>query len=192
MRYLVLLGAIVSLYGIAFYLRDIFRGTTKPNLVTWVLWVSTAWIAVAAELASGVRWAVVPVFMTGFGPFLIIVAALIKKNAAWQLHVFDYVCGGLSILAIILWLTTKQPTLAVLFVILGDALAFIPTLKKAWRYPETETGIAYTTAVFNMVTTFFAVQHYTLIEAAFPLYSVLVNLSGALVVYRKKIFKFHV
>ena len=49
-----------------------------------------------------------------------------------------------------LWAITKQPVAAIALSIISDALASIPTLIKSWRYPETETPIAYITALFSV------------------------------------------
>ena len=184
MRYLVLLGAVVSLYGIARYIRDIFRGQTKPNLVTWVLWAVAPLVAATAAISTGARWAAVPTFMVGFGPLLVVVSSLITRRALWQPTTFGYLCGGLSFVAILLLVITRKPGMAVFFAILSDGLAALPTLIKAWQFPETESGVAYTTALFNILTSFAAIQIYTFSEIGFPIYNAIVNIALSLAAYR--------
>ncbi len=188
MHYLVLLGAIVSLYGIAHYIRDIFHGQTKPNLITWVLWALAPLVASAAAISTGARWAVLPTFMVGLGPLLVVISALIKRSAIWRPKNFDYLSGGFSFVAILLWAVTRKPGMAVLFAILSDGLAALPTLIKAWQFPKTESGIVYTTALFNIMTSFAAIQNYTFPEIGFPIYNTLLNIALSLVVYRSVLF----
>ncbi|HXB22164.1 MAG TPA: hypothetical protein VNV88_12320 [Candidatus Solibacter sp.] len=185
MHYLVFLGAAVNLYGIAFYIRDIFHGQTRPNLVTWVLWAIAPLVASAAAFSTGARLAVLPTFMIGFGPLLVVVSAFIKRNTIWQPTPFSYLCGGLSLIALLLWALTRKPEIAVIFAILSDALAALPTLKKAWRFPETESGIVYTTQLFNILTSFAVIQFYTFPEIGFPIYGTLLNVSLSIAVYKK-------
>ncbi|HEV7514193.1 MAG TPA: hypothetical protein VGO27_21035 [Candidatus Acidoferrum sp.] len=185
MHYLVLLGAVVSLYGIARYIRDIFRGQTRPNLVTWVLWAMAPLVASAAAISTGARWAVLPTFMVGFGPVLVVISALTTRRAIWRPTKFGYSSGGLSFVAILLWAVTRKPEMAVLLAILSDGLAALPTLIKAWQFPETESGIAYTTALFNILTSFAAIQIYTFSEIGFPIYNTLINIALSLAAYRK-------
>jgi len=188
-HYLVILGAIVSLFGTYIYIRDTLRGQTKPNLVSWVLWAVAPMIASAAAFSAGIRWAVLPTFMVGFVPILVIIAALIKHKAIWRPTTFDYICGGLSVMALVLWIITKEPNLAIIFSIFSDGLAALPTIRKSWLFPDTESGIVYTTGLFNMLTTIAALQFYTFSELAFPIYIVAVNLVIIFAIYRRRIFR---
>ena len=137
LQYLVIVGAVVQLLGIASYIRGTFRGETKPNRITWLMWSVAPLIATLAGLADGVRWAALPVFMSGFGPFLVFLASFVNKNSYWRLGLFDYICGVFSALALVLWWITREPVVAIVFAIASDAAAALPTVIKAWKYPET-------------------------------------------------------
>lgn len=186
MHYLVLLGALVNMYGAGVYMLDIVRGKTKPNLVSWFLWAAAPLIASAAAFSEGIRWAALPTFMVGFGPVLVIITAVSTRHALWRVERFDCVCGAFSVVALILWFITKQPYLAILFAIFSDGLASLPTLKKAWLFPETESGIAYASALFNMLTTLVALQVFTFSEMAFPIYNIFINAALVGAIYRKR------
>ncbi|MEI7919425.1 MAG: hypothetical protein WCH65_04430 [bacterium] len=49
-------------------------------------------IATVAALSDGVRRAVLPVFISGFGPFLVFISSFINKKAYRKLEKSDYVC----------------------------------------------------------------------------------------------------
>ncbi len=189
-QYLVFVGAIVQLIGIASYIKDIIKGDTKPNRVTWLLWSIAPLIATFAAMSNGVKWSVIPVFMTGLGPLLVLFVSFANKNSYWKLEKLDYLCGLFSILALVLWGITKQPNIAIIFSIIGDGLAAIPTLIKSWKHPETETVDAYTTSLFNSLTSFAAIKMWTFAEIAFPVYLVFVNSVLIISILRKKIFKY--
>ncbi|MFA6553064.1 MAG: hypothetical protein WCT27_01405 [Patescibacteria group bacterium] len=186
LHYLVFLGAAVSLFGTFSYIRDTLKGITKPNRVSWLLWSITPLIGAAAAFADGIRWAALPIFMAGFGPILVFIASFVNKNSYWKLGKHDYICGVLSVLALVLWGITNNPTLAIIFAIAGDAFAAIPTLQKSWTHPETESGIVYVTALFNVMTSFAAMKIWSLSEIAFPIYLIFINISLLFAVYRKK------
>ena len=78
-----------------------------------------------------------------------------NKNATWDLHWFDYGCGGASFLALFLWTITRDPTIAIMLAIIGDGLAALPTIKKSWSNPETETSLNYLAASLAAGTSFF-------------------------------------
>jgi hypothetical protein len=172
LQYLVLLGAVVNLFGASYYIRDTLRGKTKPNRVTWLMWSVAPIIATLAALADGVSWAVLPVFMAGFGPLLIFIASFINPNSYWKLNKLDYICGILSVLALVMWAITKEPMIAIVFAIASDGLAAVPTIIKSFKYPETESAIAYATGLFSALTSFTAIKTWNISSLAFPIYLV--------------------
>jgi hypothetical protein len=187
-KYIVILGAIVQLSGIFYYVKDVIKGRAKPNKVTWLLWSIAPIIGTFAAISSGVRWAVLPVFMSGFAPLLVFIFSLFSKKSYWRIEKFDYVCGFFSIFALILWAITSQPLVAIIFAIFSDFSAGIITLKKAWLYPETETQAPYSTGVFSALTSFFAIIIWTPANFLFPAYLVFMNGLILFAIYRKKIF----
>lgn len=188
LKYLVIVGAIVQLFGVFWYIKETLRGQTKPNKVTWLMWSAAPFIATAAALSDGVSWAVLPVFMSGFGPFLVLLASFVNPKACWKIEHFDYICGFCSILALLLWWITKEPSIAIALAIVSDGFAATPTLIKCWRYPETETAAAYSTGLFNSLTSFAAIRIWSFSEYAFPVYLVIINTSLFFSVFRKRLF----
>lgn len=187
LKYLVLLGALVSLLGVISYVKGTIKGDTKPNRVTWLMWSIAPLIATFAAFSTGVTWAVLPVFMSGLGPLLVFISSFINKNAYWKLEKFDYLCGFFSLLALILWFITKQPMIAIIFAIISDFFAAIPTLIKSVKHPETESVAPYTTGLFSAVTSFFAVKIWLFPEYGFSSYLVLINIVLIISVYWQKI-----
>jgi hypothetical protein len=189
LQYIVFIGAIVQLAGIIPYIKETLKGNTKPNRITWLMWSIAPLIATFAAISSGVGWSVLPVFMSGFAPLLVFIASFLNKNSYWKLASFDYLCGLCSVLALILWGITKEPTIAIVFSIASDGFAAIPTLIKSWKHPETETGSAYTTGAFNAFTSFFAIKAWNFSSYAFPVYLVIINTFLIFSVYRTKLIK---
>ncbi|HOZ37063.1 MAG TPA: hypothetical protein PLR18_04545 [bacterium] len=183
LQYIVILGTVANLYGSYFYLRDTLRGRVKPNRVSWLLWSTAPLIAAVAAFSDGARWAVLPVFMSGFCPLLIFIGSFLNRQAYWRLEKFDYLCGLFSILALIFWAITKQPLVAIIFSVLSDGLAAVPTIVKGYRHPETELPIVYLVGIFSALTGFLVLKTFALTEILFPIYLVLVNSALAGSVY---------
>lgn len=187
LQYAVIFGALVSFGGSLSYIRATLRGETKPNRITWLLWAIAPMIATAAALLEGVRWAVLPVFMSGFGPLLIFLASFVNKNAYWKLERFDYFCGFLSVLALILWAITRDASVAIIFAIASDGLAAAPTLIKLWKFPETESVFAWYGGLFSALTGFLAIKTWNFASYGFAVYLVVINIVLILSFYSKKI-----
>ena len=187
LEYLVFVAAIATLLATFVYIRSMFRGGAKPNRVSWLMWSIAPFIAAAAAVSNGVGWAALPVFMSGLSPFLIFTASFVLKKAHWKLTTFDYFCGVLSGLALVLWFVTKDPNVAITFAIASDALASIPTLTKAWNFPETEIAWPFIVGVFNASTSFLAITIWAFSAYAFPAYLIVINILLFFSVYKKQL-----
>lgn len=189
-HWLVILSAAISLSGAFAYVRDMQRGKSKPNLVTWGLWAFAPLIATGAALsAESDLWATVRIFMSGFGPLLVFVAALVISQAYWKLSKFDYLCGAMSIVALGAWLIADEPVLAILFAAVADLFATIPTVFKAWRHPETETLYTYFVGLFTASIVIPAIPNWNIENSAFQVYLLLANVVLFFVVLRGKFKK---
>ena len=184
-HWLVILSAVLSLSGSFAYIRDMFRGKSKPNLVTWGLWAFAPLIATGAALsASADIWATVRIFMSGFGPLLIFLFAFIVPYSYWKLSKFDYACGALSIIALFAWLGANSPVLAILLAATADLLATLPTIIKAWKYPETETVYTYFIGLFTAIIVIPAIPVWNIENSAFQIYLLIANTSLFIIVMR--------
>ncbi|MEK7601708.1 MAG: hypothetical protein AAB480_04215 [Patescibacteria group bacterium] len=181
-----ILGSVVNLFGTSYYILNTVRGVTKPNRMTWLMWSIAPLIGAAAGFASGVTWAALPVLMAGIMPLTVFIASFVNPNSYWELGVFDYFCGSLSMLALILWYLTQNPAVAIVFAIASDLAAAIPTVIKCWSQPETETASGYTASGFNNLMSFFVITNWNFASIAFPLHLVFINTVLAFPVVRKK------
>lgn len=172
----VILGAVIYLFGVLKYLVETIQGKIQPNKVTFLLWALAPLIAFAAELKQGVGIQSLTTFMVGFSPLVIFIASFVNKKAKWKLGVFDFICGALSLIGLLLWYITLSGNVAIFFAITADALAALPTIRKIFYYPETENGWLYLTASISAVITLLTITNWDFANFAFPLYILIIGL----------------
>ena len=165
------LGAALNLIGSVTYVVATVKGKTKPNRVTWFLWALAPLIAFGAMVGEGVS----PLdglmtFMVGFGPLMIFIASFVNEKSVWKITKFDVICGGLSVLGIIAWELTRTGNIAILFSVLADGLALLPTLVKSWKEPETENYVVFMNGAISAMITLLALKTYNFEHVAFPVY----------------------
>lgn len=170
----VLIGALLNLMGSGTYAYNTIKGKTKPNRVTWFLWALAPLIAVAAQFAEGVTWAALMTFMVGFGPLVIFLSSFVNRKAYWKITKLDIVCGSISLLALILWLITGQGVVAIVFSILADLIAGVPTLVKAFNEPETEHHSVFRNGAISAAITLLTINEWTFVNYGFALYILLI------------------
>jgi hypothetical protein len=172
----VIVGTLIGAAGAIAYLWDTIKGKVKPNSVSFLLWSIAPMIAFAAQIKQGIGLESSMTFSTGFLPLLTVIASFTNKNAAWKLTRFDLACGFLSVAGLILWLITKVGNVAIFFSIVADGLAALPTLVKAYRYPETEIAWPWLATCFGVALTLLTLSEWTFANSGFIIYIFIVDL----------------
>jgi uncharacterized membrane protein AbrB (regulator of aidB expression) len=174
-EYCAVIGAIIGSLGGFYYLYETIVGNAQPNRITWLLWGIFPTVIFVAQRAQGVEGISWVSFVSGITPLLIVAASFINKKAYWKSEPRDYYLMAAAIIGIILWAITKNPNLALLFSLLADILASIPTLIKSYRHPQTESWIAYAVSTFGFGIGFLSLQSYNFENTAFVAYVFLLN-----------------
>ena len=174
-EYFAVVGAIVGSLGGFYYLYETIIGNAKPNRVTWLLWGLFPMIIFVAQRAQGVEGLSWATFAAGFTPLLIVLASFLNKKAYWKTERRDYFLMAAAIAGIILWALTDDPNLAILFSLVADFLAGLPTLIKAYRYPRTESWIAYAISTLGFGVGMLAIPSFTFEHSAFIVYVFVLN-----------------
>lgn len=170
----ILIGAALSLYGGASYVLSTLQGKTKPNRVTWLLWATVPTIAFIAQLSEGVKWQALLTFVAGFNPLMIFIASFVNRKAYWKISGLDIACGIISALAVVLWALSGKGSVAIVLSIIADAVAGIPTLMKAYKFPETENYKVFMFGAINATITLLTIKHWKIANYAFALYILLI------------------
>ncbi|MEK7599631.1 MAG: hypothetical protein AAB462_01170 [Patescibacteria group bacterium] len=170
----VLLAALLNIIGSTGYAIDTIKGKNRPNRVTWLLWAIAPLIAFSAEIGEGVGWQSLMTFMVGFGPLMIFIASFVNKKAHWKISKLDIVCGGLSVAALVLWLVTGTGIIAIIFCIIADLLAAIPTVIKSFNSPQTESYGVFRNGALSAAITLLTIDDWTFAHYGFPLYILLI------------------
>ena len=179
-------AAVINVLGTLTYVVDVFRGKARPNRVTWGVLTIAPMIAFASMLSQGVGMAQsIVTFSVGFSPFLIFISSFLVKHPAWQLKRFDIGCGVLSLFGLLLWWITGEGNVAIIFSILADGLAFLPTLVKAYYHPETESPWAFMVSQIATIMVLLTVKIWNFENVGFQLYILATNVLAIAFIYFK-------
>lgn len=166
----VFLAALLILIGDSTYLLDTIRGKVKPHKVTWFLWALAPFIAFAAQTDQKVGLPSLMTLAVGIIPVLIFITSFLNKKAYWKVTTFDIICGALALVGLLLWGATKIGNLAILFAILADGLAGLPTIVKSFKAPDTENYQVYLLNGLGAVVTLFIIKEWAFADYAFAVY----------------------
>lgn len=157
------------------YAWGVVKGKARPNPITWLLWGLTAMIAFAAQIQEGVGMPALATFVLGVSPLVIFGIAVAKNPIAGYLTPFTLGCAACAVLGIILWRITDNAQLAIVFSIVADIFASLPTLLKAYHDPSSEYGRPYMLSIISMLIILGTIQSWTFAAYAFPAYMLCIN-----------------
>ncbi len=181
-----ILAAAIGFVGYIPYFRDIFLKKTKPHFFSWFIWTLISGIAFLAQIDEGSGSGAWVVGSSSIICFSIGVLALFQGER--KITSSDWISLSGALIGLILWQATQNPLLAIIFVTIADALAFVPSFRKAYYKPYEETAITWLVSSFKFILALIATETYSLTTVLYPLSLVLTNGSFlAMLLIRRKI-----
>jgi hypothetical protein len=168
------------------YLWGMHHGRVRPHAFTWFLWGLLTAIAFAAQVADG----------AGPGSWITGVTAIVSlgvAGGAWHqsrlsnVVTVDWYFFFAALTAIPLWLLTRTPLYSVILVTAIDALAYVPTFRKSWHWPEQESVFTFVLGSLKFLLAIAALPEQTLISSLYPWSLVVTNSAFVLMtLYRRQ------
>lgn len=155
-----IIAALLAIVGNVPYLRDIIKGRVQPHPYTWLVWSLVSCIIFFGQLAKGAGIGALPTAASEV--FTIIIFFFSLKYGFKNIRKIDTVFFIIALLGIIPWILTKDPTVSVIIAVGIDLVAFVPTIRKAWMRPETETPVLYAMNVLRHILMLFSLQAYNI------------------------------
>jgi hypothetical protein len=167
------------------YTRDTITGKTKPHVFSWFIGVVVTFIAFGLQVADGAgpgRYVTLSASVIGT---IILLFAL--QNKQKDITKSDYYCLVLAIISMILWLAADAPILSMVFVVATEVFSFVPTIRKSWHAPYSETLSSYIINFICFIIAIFALGKFTFVAIGYPLTWLLLNGGFALMLlYRRR------
>ena len=172
-----LVASVVGIVSLVPYFRDIFRGTTKPHVFTWLVWSLSLVIVFFAQAVEGGG---VGVWATGIEALAcFVIAVLAFSRGEKSISPVDWMLFVTALFGIVLWQLADSPLLAVILIAVVDVVAFAPTFRKAYWKPDEETASAF---VFSAVRWALVLVALESLNPTTALYPITVGISDALFV----------
>jgi hypothetical protein len=122
MQWLLILGifaGVLQIFATIPYLFSIVRGSTRPNLISWILWTVTVSITLVAQMSAGASWSVF-LLVGAVVCNLAVVFLCIKGYGYKEFGKIDILTLILAVAAITGWLISSNPVVAIIFAVVAD------------------------------------------------------------------------
>jgi hypothetical protein len=182
-----LIAAIVEVAQSIPYYASILRGRTHPERATYGIWAAIEIIEVSSYIASGAtttKW--VPL-ISAFNSIAIF--ALSLKRGMGGHNKLDLLSLALAGGAIALWVNTGNPVLAVYMSVSAAAIGYVPTIRKAYKYPKSENTLSWSIYVLAATLNIFALTSAHLVIVLPLVYTLICSsvVAGLLLFPKKKL-----
>lgn len=138
---LVIIASLLAIAGNIPYLMDVIKGRVKPHPYTWFLWTIVSFVVFFGQLAKGAGIGAIPTAASEI--FTLIIFLLSIRHGFKNPPKTDKYFLLIALCGLIPWYITKDPTISVVIVVTIDLIAFIPTLRKTYCHPKSETPLLY-------------------------------------------------
>ncbi|HYF96809.1 MAG TPA: hypothetical protein VD947_02085 [Patescibacteria group bacterium] len=148
------IAGVLAVIQVIPYIVDIFRGHTKPERMTYFIWFIVDALTISSYIAMGAKttiWVGLVYVATGFIIFL-----LSLKYGMGGFSKLDVFCLLLALIGMLIWATTDNALIALCFAMLAAKIGYLPTIKKAYFFPETENTLSWTLCSFSSILNLFA------------------------------------
>ena len=142
-----IIGGVLNVVSFIPYLLDIFKGKTKPHSYTWLIWSIIQTTGTIAIFLNNGGWGMLNLAVGSLLCVLIFVLSL--KYGTKNITRFDTALLIGALLAIAVWIFTKNALYSVILVSVIDFTGYLPTARKGYEEPHTETISLY---VMNAMT----------------------------------------
>lgn len=177
-------AALLAIVGNVPYLIDIFKGRVKPHPYTWFIWSIVSCTIFFGQLAKGAGVGAIPTAASEV--FTIIIFFFSLKYGFKNIKKMDTVLLVVALLGFIPWILTKDPTISVIIAVSIDFIAFVPSLRKTWADPTTETPVLYSMNVFRHILMLFSLQAYNVATTLHSIVMITTNTIMTAIILKKK------
>ncbi len=180
-----IIAAVLAIIGNVPYLIDVLKQKAKPHPYTWLVWSIVSGVTFFGALAKGAGVGAIP---TGAAEIFTIIIFFFSLRYGFKNIVRrDTYFLIIALLGLIPWAITKDPTISVIIVVTIDFIAFMPTLGKTWKRPETETPLLYSMNVSRHVLTLFSLQAYNVATVLHSIVMIVMNtIMTGIIFWRKR------
>lgn len=192
MEYKEILGliSVVLALGISLsYLYTIVKGKTRPHFYTIAIDAIISTIVIAGAFYAGAGAGVWNLAASTSIVYVIVVLCWFKY-ATKDVTRLDGMFAAASLLTVIPWILTNDPTLSVVLASLISVLSLLPAIRKTWNNPYSEPWSIWGINASKHVIAIAATSAFSVATLAYPVTIITTNaLFALMILYRRRSIK---
>jgi hypothetical protein len=178
------LAGILQLAAGVPYIRDILRGSTRPQRATWTIWTTLSLVVLASQWASGATWSLALTIGQVVSCGAIFVLAM--RRGVGGVSPVELALLGIAALGIAGWQIADDPIVATCAVVVADIIGVALMLPKTYRDPGSETLATFAIGVVSTLCALAAVDSTSPALLIYPLYILVADAAVVAVIFLRR------
>ena len=179
-----IIAAVIAIGGNIPYLRDVIVKRIAPHPYTWLVWTIVSGITLFGQIVKGAGIGALPTAMAEL--FTVAIFILSLQHGFKNIRKIDNYFLAVALGGLIPWVITRDPTLSVVIAVSIDLVAFVPTIRKTWRKPQSETPILFGANVLRHILTLLSLNSYNIATTLHSIAMIVTNSIMTLIILFKK------
>lgn len=182
-----IIAALLAIVGGVPYLRAVLKHRVQPHPYTWLVGSIVSLITFFGMVAKGAGIGALPTAVSE--GFTILIFLLSLRYGFKDVSRLDSLFLFVALIGIVPWFLTKDPTLSVMIAVTIDVISFIPTIRKTWKYPGTESSSIYAMNVLRHLLTLYALGAYNIATTLHSIVMIILNFCMTTLIVRNRMIK---
>lgn len=162
---LTIIATIICVVAFFPYFKDTFSLKTRPHTYTWLIWAITQGTAVFGIWYGGGGWGALN--LTVGTLFVIAVFLFSLKYGTKNITKSDTAILIVALSAIVVWWQLDKPLISVMMISAIDVIGYIPSFRKSYQEPWSETLISWILFSVSNIFAILALKEYNLLTVTY-------------------------
>jgi hypothetical protein len=163
-----ILSPLVCILGYIPYIIAMSRNKIQPHPMSWLLWAILGFVSLVTYIGTGAHETIPLAILNFVGPVMIFFFTI--KYWKGKFSRFDYVCLGFSLFSIAIYIIFHRAAIALSINLLGDFFAALPTIRKTYKDPSSESFLTWFCFGMGALLSLFAIRQFSYGIILLPLY----------------------
>lgn len=184
------LATVIALIAYVPYLIDMFKGSNKPHLYTWISIFLITSVVAYLQVIGGAGVGAIPTILGVFVDAVILFYCF--RFGTKDIVSIDKICLAITIIGVVFYVVFhSHPVLALAIVTLAEVISFIPTYRKTRNAPYSESLPSYFLIMIKLCLILVALEKYNWLTASYSVIWLLVYIVflSSVYIWRTKIKK---
>jgi hypothetical protein len=181
-----MLTTIILLFGTASYFvgtREMLQGKYSPSLFSRIIWLLLSINAFVGVILTGTSSSIILALIFLLGNLSICIVSFWKGTRDFGLT--EIICTVLLVVSILIWVFIQAPLINLTISLVAHFIAGIPTYKKVWLNPKSESVGFWSLFFIASLLSLFTIETFDIYKVIFPLYFTIFDGSMFLLAMRK-------